>query len=152
FGSAIFVGIVALAATMALHSPAVGAAPNPEAALDAVSLERLRKLAILDNNRVKPFDTFAREAVKVVTGSSAVDGQDPVITVLSWASHPDVYAQQPLIKVKYERVLKLQIGIAEGTEKVSYESLNYRGNAQFREVVATAGRKSEKEITTLDTQ
>lgn len=47
-------------------------------------LERLRLLAVQQGGRLKPFDTFALETVRYITGKSEFEKRDPVVTVLQW--------------------------------------------------------------------
>ncbi len=131
-------------------------APRAHAAVDEIltkeARDRLGRIAVLDNHRVKPFDTFSRETVKAVTGDEKFGGADPIETVLSWAAHAPDHAKEPLVRVKKERLLKERLGIAAGVERVSYDTLDPRKNAAFAELAMAARSKEEKERSTLENQ
>jgi ABC-type transport system involved in cytochrome c biogenesis permease subunit len=79
---------------------------SPEEALQQVTTfaskietEPIRRAALVQNGRVKPFDTFARETVLFLTGSYRRWGNNPVQTYLAFASVPSSpYA--PVIEVR----------------------------------------------------
>jgi hypothetical protein len=83
---------------LALPKPLL-AGPDP--------LEPLRSLAIQDGGRIKPFDTYARETARRVTGAKPfgfqrVMGLDPVEWVLSMMADPDRWRHEPgLIRVTH---------------------------------------------------
>ena len=83
---------------LALPKPLL-AGPDP--------LEPLRSLAIQDGGRIKPFDTYARETARRVTGAKPfgfqrVMGLDPVEWVLSMMADPDRWRREPgLIRVTH---------------------------------------------------
>jgi ABC-type transport system involved in cytochrome c biogenesis permease subunit len=47
-------------------------------------LEPLRRWPVQEDGRVKPFETFCREAVRTITGRERFEGNDPVAVVGSW--------------------------------------------------------------------
>jgi hypothetical protein len=51
------------------------------AAGSIVTVETLRRLPVQHDGRVMPLDTLAREAVKNITGSSSLHGEDQVETI-----------------------------------------------------------------------
>ena len=67
---------------------------------------QMRRLPVQHDGRTMPFDTLARETVWTVTGSHAWQGQDPVITVSSWAFAPDASAEAPVVKVGSQDLAK----------------------------------------------
>jgi ABC-type transport system involved in cytochrome c biogenesis permease subunit len=83
---------------LALPKPLL-AGPDP--------LEPLRSLAIQDGGRIKPFDTYARETARRVTGAKPfgfqrVLGLDPVEWVLSMMADPERWRHEPkLIRVTH---------------------------------------------------
>jgi ABC-type transport system involved in cytochrome c biogenesis permease subunit len=46
--------------------------------------EPLRRWPVQEDGRVKPFETFCREAVRSITGRERFEGNDPVAVVASW--------------------------------------------------------------------
>src|SRR5438309_875052 len=51
---------------------------------DAELWKTLHAWPVQEDGRVKPLDTFAREAVRTVTGRERFEGNDPVAVVVSW--------------------------------------------------------------------
>ena len=69
-------------------------------------LEALRTLAVQDGGRMKPFDTYARETARRVTGArpfgfQRVKGLDPVEWVLAMMADPDRWRAEPMIRVTH---------------------------------------------------
>lgn len=60
----------------------------------------LRNLAIQSGGRLKPLDTFAREAVRLVTGKAQFQGQDPLLTVMGWWATPEATAKAEVIEIR----------------------------------------------------
>lgn len=56
--------------------------------------------------RMKPFDTFAREATLFITGSKKWNGWEPTDLVLSWLTRPDVWDRVAFIKIGRKDVLQ----------------------------------------------
>ncbi len=73
---------------------------------------KVESLAIQDGGRIKPFDTFARESVQLLTGSTYFRDKNPVEVVLSWLLIPDEWTQQKFIEVNH-RDLKRDLGLDE---------------------------------------
>lgn len=79
---------------------------SPEEALNNVTemakqieINPIQKVAITQNGRIKPFDTFARETILFLTGKYKKWGNDPVQTYLALASSESApYA--PMIEVR----------------------------------------------------
>lgn len=104
---------------LALVGPA-GA--RQEAPLPPRVLEVARMLAVQDGGRVKPFDTFARERVRQITGCFDWKGRDPVETVLKIAAEPEHWQGEPLLSVPY-RPLREALGLETDAAHVSYDRL-----------------------------
>jgi len=51
---------------------------------NAALWEPLRRWPVQEDGRVKPFETFCREAVRTITGRERFEGNDPVAVVGSW--------------------------------------------------------------------
>ena len=89
--------LMLLAGVLALPSP-LRAGPE---------LDPLRAIAIQDGGRVKPFDTFARETARRVsgatpfTGGESVKGMDPVEWILSMLSDPQRWRDERIVKVSH---------------------------------------------------
>lgn len=61
--------------------------------------EKLAKIPVQQGGRVKPFETFAREALLYVTGKTSWQKQSAVETAWSWIAAPQAWTSQPLIYV-----------------------------------------------------
>jgi len=86
------------------------------------ALAVLRRVPIQHNGRHKPFDSFARETITLITGSSRIDGQDPVLTVVSIMTSPDQWQSRPLIQVPF-RPLRHALGMDPKASHVSQDAL-----------------------------
>ena len=60
-----------------------------------IDLGGFARLPMLDNGRVKPVDTYARETVRFITGSETYQGMDPVQLLLELAFNKKVWDQIP---------------------------------------------------------
>jgi cytochrome c-type biogenesis protein CcsB len=63
------------------------------------NFEGMRLVPIQSGGRVKPFGSFAEEAVLSMTGRKVYDGWDPVDLVLSWLTYPVYWQSQKFIKI-----------------------------------------------------
>ncbi|MBI4353755.1 MAG: cytochrome c biogenesis protein CcsA [Candidatus Omnitrophica bacterium] len=86
------------------------------------AVRTIRQMAIQHNGRHKPFESFARETVKFITGSDRIEGEEPVVSVLSIIATPEAWQPRPLIAVPF-RPLREAIGLSAKTTHVSYEEL-----------------------------
>ncbi len=78
-------------------------------ALDVASFEHL---AVQDGGRIKPFDTFARETVQLITGSQGYQKRNDTELVLAWLFFPDQWRDMRFIQIKHLQ-LKKDLGIPE---------------------------------------
>ncbi len=85
------------------------------------SEETLRR-PILHNGRVKPFDSFARETVRFVTGAPRWKSEDPAETVRSILDQPEQWQPVPLISVPFIP-LREKLGLFPSTGHVSHQQL-----------------------------
>ncbi len=74
------------------------------------ALRSLRQLPIQHNGRIKPFDSFAWETLKSITGSPRVGQEDPVITVLDLLAKPERWQDEHLVAVPF-RPLREALGM-----------------------------------------
>ncbi|HEX9780529.1 MAG TPA: cytochrome c biogenesis protein CcsA [bacterium] len=89
----------------------------PEAALSGA-----RRIVIQHHGRHKPFDSFAWETLKHLTGSPTLGGQDPVATTLSLIAEPERWQDAPLIAVPYGP-LRDALGVPDESAHVSYHGI-----------------------------
>jgi ABC-type transport system involved in cytochrome c biogenesis permease subunit len=80
---------------------------------ETIDISGIQGLPLLDNGRVKPLDTFARETVRVITGSQrfgVVEDQgngiqdisarmDALPLLLDWVARPSDWSRRPLLQV-----------------------------------------------------
>jgi cytochrome c-type biogenesis protein CcsB len=64
---------------------------------EGLDFKTLSLIPIQDGGRIKPFDTFARESVRLVTGHELFEGQNSIGTVLDWATHPQAWEDKNFI-------------------------------------------------------
>ena len=86
------------------------------------ALELVREMPIQHNGRLKPFDTFARENLRVITGSARLGSEDPVATVLSVIAEPERWQDQPLVSVPFVP-LREKLGMGRTQKRISYNQL-----------------------------
>ena len=94
----------------------LGASMPPDA------LREVRRIAIQHNGREKPFDSFARETLRSVTGSSRIGSDDPVATVIAIMAEPERWQAKPLISVPFVP-LRDALGMDRKATHISYDEL-----------------------------
>ena len=77
-------------------------------------------IPVQSGGRLKPLDSFAREAVLFITGSRSYQGFDPLELMIAWVSSPEEWRLRPVIRITRTDV-KRQLGL---DEKVSMFSPN----------------------------
>lgn len=87
-----------------------------------IDVSRFEPIAIQVGGRVKPFDTFARESVFLITGRSRFQGKNPTEVVLSWLFLPDQWKGQKFFQIKHHK-LKEDLGIPKDAKYVSPQAL-----------------------------
>ncbi len=65
-----------------------------------VYLTPLRTLAVQDQQTIKTLDTYARQTLATITGSSTLDGHDALFSILDMAIRPESYRDRNLIKIR----------------------------------------------------
>lgn len=73
-----------------------GAPANALELQGKINVENVRLWAVQQGGRLKPFDTFAQESVRLVTGQVEFQGADPVDTCLFWWAHGSETANPPI--------------------------------------------------------
>ncbi|MCM8794316.1 MAG: cytochrome c biogenesis protein CcsA [Candidatus Omnitrophica bacterium] len=86
------------------------------------SRQTLERMAIQHNGRVKPFDSFARETVRLLTGCDRWERQPPLRTVLEMAAQPEKWEREPVLSVPF-KPLRESLGLAKEKTHVSYQEL-----------------------------
>ena len=94
----------------------------PVPAMSSKALASVRRIAIQQGGRVKPFDSFARETLQLMVGSPTIQGHDPVATVLAIAADPSAWTDAQVIHLPYGP-LREQLGMDRATTHVSLNQL-----------------------------
>ncbi len=121
----------------------------PASALADDALEPLRTLAVQDGGRVKPLSVYARETVRIVTGSArAAPGEAPLDTLARWLADPERAAGEPLLRVRHA-ALREALGIVGApNERVPFRSL--RENRAFWGILEGTRGKERQDLTTVE--
>jgi cytochrome c-type biogenesis protein CcsB len=90
-------------------------------------LDPLRTIAVQEGGRLKPFDTFARETARKVTGARAfgaesVQGLEPVEWVLSMLAAPARWKDEPIVRVTHAG-LRQAVELPAGKDRYSFNEL-----------------------------
>lgn len=85
-------------------------------------LETFRYMAIQHAGRLKPIDSFARETLKLITGSARPEGRDSVEALVSLISEPEAWQDKDVIAVPYGP-LREPLGMELKAKHISYDKL-----------------------------
>ena len=111
---------------------------------DELNFKVLSLIPIQDGGRIKPFDTFSRESVRLVTGHEHYEGQNSIATVLDWATHPSAWENKNFILADNLEFRAL-IGVPKDQRMLSPQFLvNHEG---FIAYAKTSYAKQQKKIT-----
>ena len=110
-----------------LLSPALGwSQEKPKAYVD-----RFRQLAVQQGGRIKPFDTFALESVRYITGKAEFEKRDPVVTLLDWWALDEKVADLPVIEFRNKEWIK-KLGLVP--EQRYYKASELNQNPELAKV------------------
>jgi len=121
--------------------------PNPLRA--GPEIDPVRRIAIQDGGRTKPFDTFARETARRITGARAfgfqsVKGLEPSEWILSMLAAPERWRQEKIVKVTHAG-LREAAGLPAGKDVYSFEELvSHQGFLAAAEKVHEKVRKDRE--------
>ena len=82
--------------------------------------EILGKIPVQSGGRVKPFESFAREALLSVTGKFSIEGEGATLVVWRWIANPDQWYTKSFLTVRFEP-LRQELGLMVIGEKISPE-------------------------------
>ena len=93
----------------------------------ATPVDALRTLPVQDGGRVKPLDTFAREAARRVTGARAfgaesVGGLEPVEWVVAMMARPEQWKDAQIVRVSHAG-LRSAVGLPGTRDRYSFREL-----------------------------
>jgi len=121
--------------------------PNPLRA--GPEIDPLRRIAVQDGGRTKPFDTFARETARRITGArpfgfQSVKGLEPSEWILSMLAAPERWRQERIVKVTHAG-LREAAGLPAGKDVYSFEELvSHQGFLSAAEKVHEKVRKDRE--------
>lgn len=72
----------------------------------AASSASLESLPIQDSGRVKPFDTFAKEQLRMVYGKTTFEKKPAIEIIMTWVLQPQAWEDKELFEVKYHLLKK----------------------------------------------
>ncbi len=72
----------------------------------ATSGELIRHLPVQDGGRVKPYDTFARETLKLVYGKEAYEDKPATEVIFTWMLSPEAWKDKAIFEARNREVLK----------------------------------------------
>ena len=89
---------------------------------DLTPSQALSTLPVQSGGRMKPLDTLARESVRLVTGKTRFEKQDPVLTLMQWWADPEKTRAKEIIEFR-DLEVKKELGLAE-KRWFSYDELS----------------------------
>ncbi|HPI41017.1 MAG TPA: cytochrome C biogenesis protein, partial [Pseudobdellovibrionaceae bacterium] len=69
--------------------------------------DRLKYLPIQDSGRVKPFDSFSKEMLKLVYGKAEYQGRPAHEVVLTFFLTPEVWGDKPIFELRNFQILEI---------------------------------------------
>src|SRR3989338_8783640 len=78
------------------------------------------RIPILHNGRLKPFEAFARQTLKTVSGSERWEGKDATSVLLEVIKDPKVLSERPWVRIEYGE-LKTHLGLPSARRFFSLE-------------------------------
>lgn len=115
-----WVAVAASVGFMFLSTPVLAAdSPLPKA---GYSFQTLASAPVLSGGRLKPLDSFARDMVLFVTGSTSYSGWNSIELLLSWTVNAQAWFKEPIIFISRVDVKK-QLLLNEKTKRFSPEEL-----------------------------
>ena len=108
----------------------------------AVSLEDvLGRIPVQHGGRVKPFASFAKESVLVVTGKTGFERQKPALLVWYWIAQPEVWNAKPILSVAHPELRK---HFSSDLVQNRVSPALVLSDLEFKKLVSAARTKQEK--------
>ena len=96
--------------TLTLCLISIGATAHSLPTVSDEKAEQMARMQVIYNDRIAPFNTLAQDIVKKIYGSDSYHGLSAEQVVYGWIARPDVWKDEPLIKIKDSR-LREELGI-----------------------------------------
>lgn len=108
--------------------------------------EALRLLPVLDEGRIKPYDTFANEVLENIYGKKTYEGRPAWEIVLTWMLAPGVWAEKDIFELRQHEILK-ELGLP--LDRRWYKGDEIFGEERFPELMQElrAQRESKEKLT-----
>lgn len=84
--------------------------------------QALGSIAIQDGGRLKPFDTFARESMRLIYGKETYKGKNATEVVFTWLLIPELWHTTPIVEIRHKG-LKTALGIADDERYYTVQDL-----------------------------
>jgi cytochrome c-type biogenesis protein CcsB len=139
-------GAVAFAFTVALSFLTFSA---PLFAASDPVIERLGEIPVQHSGRVKPFESFAREATLYITGRFEYRGMSPTQLAWEWISNPEKWDAEPFIPASFPALVK-EFGVKEIHGRVSPAVVFSDSEFMKKTEAALALRDDKEKLTLLD--
>lgn len=94
----------------------------------ASSADSLRRLPVQDAGRLKPYDTFAREALELIHGKSKYKGKPAIEVVTTWMVIPDSWDKIELVEVRHSG---LREALKLDPKRIHYSASELLTNERF---------------------
>ncbi len=128
-----------IAACAVLAFAALGSAPAP-ASGSSVAADELKLLPVQEGGRVKPFDTYARELLRKLSGKETWGGHSATSVAFSMMADPDSWKQKPILRVQHLE-LKRKFDLDPRQKMFTFEQLvANRGFLTYAEELRRSGR------------
>jgi cytochrome c-type biogenesis protein CcsB len=124
-----------LAVTASSSSRAAVPQPKP-----GMNWEDIGAIVIMDGGRKKPLDTFARETVQFITGTTRFQGFVPLELLFSWLTQAGEWEEFPILDASYVPLQK-QVGLQVEAGRVAPGRL--RANAEFNLLMQAVAAKQQ---------
>ncbi len=118
------------------------------AASDPV-IDRLGEIPVQHSGRIKPFESFAREATLYITGRFEFRGMNPTQLVWEWISNPEKWDAEAFIPASFPALVK-EFGVKEIHGRVSPAVVLTDSEFMKKTEAALALRDDKEKLTMLD--
>lgn len=128
---------------LALFSTNVWSSPFDRPARNADGMKTIALYAIQAGGRTKPFDSFAREGLELLTGGESFHGKSAVELTLSIVFEPQLWEELEFIQVNHLK-LKRDLGFIETQKYYSPKQLS--GSAQLNSLFTELDAKQKAQV------
>lgn len=109
----------------------------------------LGKIPVQSGGRVKPFESFAREALLSVTGKTSLNSQEATIILWEWLVKPEEWHTKSFIPVRHKRLAE-EFSLMVIGGKISPEIVLTHAPFQERMVQALTKEEKKESLTPLE--